>query len=124
MFQNIKEWNKGFEDAGSVVLPFHAHLATKNNGFHWFASQFRAGLYNNKYYIHRQDILLSDIEKEGPSFLPFFSKNFCEIAVNHITEKIDKIENYTWLIVSIYGLFITPVKELELRYSIIIGNEN
>ena len=81
-------------------------------------------LYNNKYYIHRQDILLSDIEKEGPSFLPFFSKNFCEIAVNHITEKIDKIENYTWLIVSIYGLFITPVKELELRYSIIIGNEN
>ena len=73
MFQNIKEWNKGFEDAGSVVLPFHAHLATKNNGFHWFPSQFQAGLYNNKYYIHRQDILLSDIDKIYVFFMVFNS---------------------------------------------------
>lgn len=119
MYQNIKEWNKGFEDAGLVVLPFHDHLATRNNGFFWFASQFHAGLYNNKYYIHKQDILLSDIEKAESSLLPFFTENFCEIAVNHITEKIDEIKNYKWLIVSVYGLFITSDKKLELRYSII-----
>ena len=117
MYQNTDEWNKFFEDGGYIVLPLHAHLATRENGFHWFVSQYRAGLYNNKPYIHREDTLISNVEK------PFSSDNFCEMAVDHINKEIYRKDPFLadepMIIVSVYGLFITPDNELQLRYSIL-----
>lgn len=115
MYQNTKEWNKHFEDDGYSVLPFHKYLAERDNGFYWFASQWRASIYNGKPYIHKESTVKNHVIE--------YNNELCEMAVDYINKLIANIKEERFII-SIYGLFIYPDDRLVLRYSIIRENNN